>query len=98
MLLISPFLFVLLNRYLAILCLPFKYILDNIRVSFGMRAGLVSRIATFAEDSGKALTLENFFDYYHLDIRSIYVKDSFSRLSVKIIHNKNTRKNEVINT
>ena len=59
-----------------------KYILDNIRASFGMRAGLVSRIATFAEDSGKALTLENFLDYYHLDIRSIYVKDSFSRLSV----------------
>ena len=47
-----------------------------------MRAGLVSRIATFTEDSGKALTLENFLDYYHLDIRSIYVKDSFSRLSV----------------
>ena len=59
-----------------------KYILDNIRASFGMRAGLVSRIATFAEDSGKALTLENFLDYYHLDIRSIYIKDSFSRLSV----------------
>lgn len=59
-----------------------KYILDNIRASFGMRAGLVSRIATFTEDSGKALTLENFLDYYHLDIRSIYVKDSFSRLSV----------------
>lgn len=59
-----------------------KYILDNIRASFGMCAGLVSRIATFAEDSGKALTLENFLDYYHLDICSIYVKDSFSRLSV----------------
>lgn len=59
-----------------------KYILDNIRASFGMRAGLVSRIATFAEDSGKVLTLENFLDYYHLDIRSIYIKDSFSRLSV----------------
>ena len=59
-----------------------KYILDNIRASFGMRAGLVSRIATFTEDSGKALTLENFLDYYHLDIRSIYIKDSFSRLSV----------------
>ena len=60
-----------------------KYILDNIRASFGVRAGLVSRIATFTEDSGKPLSLADFLDYYHLDVRAIYVKDSFSRLSVQ---------------
>ena len=59
-----------------------EYILDNIRKSFGVRSGLVLRIATFEDDSGKALTLENFTEYYHLDIRSIYFRDSFSRLCV----------------
>lgn len=60
-----------------------KYILDNIRKSFGVRAGLVSRISTFEEDSGRALNLENFAEYYHLDIRNIYFRDSFSRLCVQ---------------
>ena len=59
-----------------------KYILDNIRASFGARAGLVSRISTFAEDSGLELNLANFAEYYHLDIRTIYARDSFSRLCV----------------
>ncbi len=57
-----------------------KYILDNIRSSFGAKAGLISRIATFTEDSGLELNLKNFLYYYHLDIRNIYTKDSFSRL------------------
>lgn len=59
-----------------------KYILENIRASFGARAGLVSRIATFTEDSGLELSLQNFLDYHHLDIRNIYARDSFSRLCV----------------
>lgn len=59
-----------------------RYILDNIRASFGARAGLVSRIATFTEDSGLALTLQNFLDYYHLDVRTVYARDNFSRLCV----------------
>lgn len=57
-----------------------KYILDNIRSSFGAKAGLISRIATFTEDSGLELNLKNFLHYHHLDIRNIYTKDSFSRL------------------
>jgi superfamily II DNA or RNA helicase len=57
-------------------------ILDNIRQSFGHRAGLITRIATFEEDTGKTLNLENFAEHYHLDIRTIYAKDSFSRLCV----------------
>jgi len=59
-----------------------EYILDNIRSSFGAKAGLVSRIATFEEDSGKMLSLENFIEYYHLDVRTIYNRDNFSRLCV----------------
>lgn len=58
------------------------YILDNIRASFGVRAGLVSRIASFEEETGKALTIENFAEHYHLDIRSIYIRGCFSRLCV----------------
>lgn len=57
-----------------------KYILDNIRSSFGAKAGIISRIANFTEDSGLDLNLQNFLDYYHLDIRSIYARDNFSRL------------------
>lgn len=61
-----------------------QYVLDNIRTAFGRRSGLVSRIATFAEDSGKALTLANFVAHYHLDIRAIYKSagSTFSRLCV----------------
>jgi superfamily II DNA or RNA helicase len=59
-----------------------EYILNNIRSSFGVKAGLVTRIATFEEDSGRSLTLENFADYYHLDIRNIYIRDNFFRLQV----------------
>ena len=57
-----------------------KYILDNIRASYGNSAGLISRIATFTEDSGLELTLGNFLDYYHLDPRVIYKFSTFSRL------------------
>lgn len=57
-----------------------EYILNNIRSSFGTKAGLVSRLATFAEESGRKINLENFTDYYHFDVRQIYKRDSFSRL------------------
>jgi superfamily II DNA or RNA helicase len=59
-----------------------EYILNNIRSSFGVRAGLVSRIATFTEDSRLPLTLSNFTAYYHLDVRTIYIRGNFSRLCV----------------
>lgn len=60
-----------------------KYILNNIRASYGNTAGLVSRVATFEEDSGLELTLKNFLDYYHLDPRAIYKFTSFSRLCAR---------------
>ena len=57
-----------------------KYILDNIRASYGNTAGLVARVASFEEDTGMNLSLANFLDYYHLDPRSIYKFATFSRL------------------
>lgn len=59
-----------------------EYILSNINSSFGERRGLVSRISSFNDDSGIELTLRNFLDYYNVDIRHIYARDSFSRLCV----------------
>lgn len=60
-----------------------KYILYNIRASYGNSAGLISRIATFEEDTGLALNLANFLDYYHLDPRSIYKFGTFARLCAR---------------
>ena len=60
-----------------------KYILDNIRASYGNTAGLVARVASFTEDSGLELTLANFLDYYHLDPRTIYKFSSFSRICAR---------------
>ena len=60
-----------------------KYILDNIRASYGNTAGLVARVASFTEDSGLELTLANFLDYYHLDPRAIYKFSSFSRICAR---------------
>ena len=60
-----------------------KYILKNIRASYGNTAGLVARAASFTEDSGLELTLKNFLDYYHLDPRAIYKFSSFSRICAR---------------
>ncbi|MCF0145325.1 MAG: DUF3427 domain-containing protein, partial [Eubacterium sp.] len=60
-----------------------KYILDNIRASYGYSAGLVSRIASFTEDTGMELTLKNFLDHYHIDPRAVYKFSSFSRLCAR---------------
>lgn len=57
-----------------------KYILDNIRASYGNTAGLIARVASFKEDSGLELTLKNFLGYYHLNPRMIYKFSSFSRI------------------
>ncbi|MGF7012049.1 superfamily II DNA or RNA helicase [Lachnospiraceae bacterium PF1-22] len=60
-----------------------RYILSNIQASYGNTAGLVSRVATFAEDSGLELSLSNFLEYYHLDPRMLYKYTSFSRLCAR---------------
>jgi len=59
-----------------------EYILENIRQSFGKMSGLVSRLATFEDDSGKPVTLANFVDHYHLDVRNVLLRGTFSRLCV----------------
>lgn len=59
-----------------------EHILDNINKSIGMKVGMISRIATFVEDSGLPLNLENFVEYYHLEPGRIYRIDNFSRLCV----------------
>lgn len=58
------------------------YILSNIRAALGSSSCIVARISTFTEDSGKSLSLENFLEYYQMDVRNIYSKNSFSRLCV----------------
>ena len=60
-----------------------KYVLDNIRASYGNSAGIVSRLASFTQDTGKDLTLAHFLDHYHIDPRSIYKYGSFSRLCAR---------------
>ena len=60
-----------------------RIILDNIRASYGNTAGLVTRIASFEEDTGLKLSLSNFLDYYHLDPRNIYKFTTFSRLCAR---------------
>ena len=60
-----------------------KYILDNIRASYGNSAGLVTRIASFGEDTGRELNLSSFLDYFHLDPRSLYKFSTFSRLCAR---------------
>ena len=57
-----------------------KIILDNIRASYGARRGLVSKIASFTEDTGMVCTLANFLQYYNMDARSLYKWDSFAQL------------------
>ena len=60
-----------------------KYILENIRASYSNTAGLVSRVASFTEDSGLELTLANFLDYYHMEPKVLYKFSSFSRICVR---------------
>ena len=59
-----------------------QYILENIRGSFGVRAGLVARLQSFEEESGLPVTLAHFAQYYHLDVRKIFERGSFARLCV----------------
>lgn len=60
-----------------------KYILENIRASYGNSAGLVNRIASFSDDTGLDLSLSNFLNYYRIDPRMIYKFSTFSRLCAR---------------
>ena len=58
------------------------YVLQNIKSSIETKSGLLNKIRTFSEDTGKELTFTNFLSYYRLDPRAVYKKNSFSRLCV----------------
>lgn len=59
-----------------------EYVLENIKHAVGNKNAIISRMATFTDDSGLELTLANFLEYYRLDISTIYsTKTSFARLS-----------------
>jgi len=61
-----------------------EYVLDNIRQSLGMKSGLVSRIRSFEDETGKYLSMTNFLLEHRLDIRAIHSKKrSFARLCVE---------------
>ena len=58
-----------------------EYVLNNIKAGFDRRDGMVARIASFKEDTGKELTLTNFAKHYELNLQSIYKKGfAFARL------------------
>ena len=59
-----------------------EYVLQNIRSSIETKNGIVSKIASFKNDTGKELTLANFLRHYRMDPRALYKKDNFSRLCV----------------
>ena len=83
--------------YIALEQMASKFILDNIKKALGSKAGIVSRIATFKQDTGYEPKLAKYLDHYHLDPKEIYSKDSFSRLCVdaEVINNFN-EKDEVV--
>lgn len=60
-----------------------EYILENLRAAMGTTNALVTKAASFTEDTGLPLTLDNFLHHQHLDPRSLYKFTSFSRLCVK---------------
>ena len=59
-----------------------RRILENIKgaITSGRQNMLISRIATFENESGRSLTLANFVDYHHLKLSTIYQKALFTRL------------------
>ncbi|HRZ27108.1 MAG TPA: DUF3427 domain-containing protein [Spirochaetota bacterium] len=60
-----------------------EHILDNIKKALGSRAALIGKIASFKEDTGFEPFLRKFIEYYHLELKDLYSKDSFSRLCVE---------------
>lgn len=59
-----------------------KYVLNNIKANIGKKTSLISRIASFKDDTGETLTFANFLKYYNLTAQDIYRYDTFSRLEV----------------
>jgi len=60
-----------------------KYILDNIREATTQnRRQLVRRIATYADETGREISLADFLQYHRLGLDDIYRRGTWSRLLV----------------
>lgn len=62
-----------------------KYVLNNIKQAEINKRTLVDRVSSFSVDTGYDLTLENFVDYYGINLLELYPKDgsrSFRRLKI----------------
>jgi len=59
-----------------------EHVLNNLKyaLSHANRHYIIQKIANFTQDTGRALNLKNFIEYYRLDLDDIYRKDSWSRL------------------
>lgn len=61
-----------------------QYILDNIRQAVGTKKAIISKIASFSEETGKCPSISEFLDYFNLELDSIYSSGrSFTRLCVE---------------
>lgn len=61
-----------------------RYILDNIRQAVGTKKAIISKIASFSEETGKCPSIYEFLDYFNLKLDSIYsTGKSFARLCVE---------------
>ena len=61
-----------------------QYILDNIRAAYkgNFNQRVINQLRTFTQDTGKPLTLANFFDHTNIDPRDFYNKNrSYNTLS-----------------
>lgn len=62
-----------------------EIVLDNIKAQLSNKRGLIQKIIDFRNECDNDLTLDNFLDYYHINLTHIYrknAKESFQRLCV----------------
>jgi superfamily II DNA or RNA helicase len=57
-----------------------EHVLNNIKEALRLSSGLIYRIQHYKDLTGEDVTLKGFADFYRLDVREIYAKNSFSRL------------------
>lgn len=60
-----------------------EHVLEGIRASVATRAGIVSRLATFEEDTGAPLTLAGFLERTGADPKEVFGRGSLSRMAVE---------------
>ncbi len=59
-----------------------EYVLQNIKSSIETKNGIINKISSFVDDTGRDLSLANFLTHYRMDPRAIYKKGNFSRMCV----------------